>query len=161
VQGILDLAGSGGGVVQQIVSTVSNTESTGTATFPADDTIPQNTEGTEFITCAITPTSATNRLRIFYRAQSSSSAAGTVVTALFQDSNADALCTSFEVNGSVNATRQCIINFDMVAGTTSETTFKIRKGATAASTIYFNRGTSGGVFGDTMYSTITIIEYTP
>ena len=48
----------------QVVNTQTGAVDTGTTAMPCDDTIPQNTEGDEFMTLAITPTSATNKLKI-------------------------------------------------------------------------------------------------
>jgi hypothetical protein len=47
----------------------------------------------------------------------------------------------------------------MVAGTTSETTFKFRAGRSSGGTMTFNGRASGGLFGGTVPSTIEIIEY--
>ena len=52
------------GSIVQIVNYQNNTMSTGAATIPFDDTIPQINEGTEFMTLSITPSSATNKLKI-------------------------------------------------------------------------------------------------
>ena len=61
-------ASSGGAITASVLVQAAHTQSgavqTGTTTIPYDDTIPQNTEGTEFFTQAITPTSATNKLLI-------------------------------------------------------------------------------------------------
>ena len=48
----------------QIVNTPNGSVATGTTTIPFDDTIPQNTEGNEYMTCAITPTNASSTLEI-------------------------------------------------------------------------------------------------
>ena len=50
------------GYVMQVVHVQDGEVASGTATCNYDDTIMQNTEGTEFMTLAITPTSATNKL---------------------------------------------------------------------------------------------------
>jgi len=52
------------GFVVQMVSTQTGALQTDTTTIPADDTIPQNTEGFEVMTLAITLKSATNKLEI-------------------------------------------------------------------------------------------------
>jgi hypothetical protein len=52
------------GAVVQVVNAVTGSVSTGTTIIPADDTIPQITEGNEYMTLAVTPLSATNKLRI-------------------------------------------------------------------------------------------------
>ncbi len=51
------------GVIQVVYSNFSAV-ATGSTVFPQDDTIPQITEGNGFMSLDITPTSATNRLKI-------------------------------------------------------------------------------------------------
>jgi hypothetical protein len=55
------------GSVLQVVNVQTGAVATGTSQTQNDDTIPQNTEGTEFITLAITPTSASSKLKIDFR----------------------------------------------------------------------------------------------
>jgi hypothetical protein len=52
------------GNVLQVVNVQTGAVATGTTTIAFDDTVPQSSEGTEFITLAITPTSSTSKLRI-------------------------------------------------------------------------------------------------
>ena len=62
--GLVKAAGGGGILIQQVAS-VTTSFATHTTVMPADDTIPQNTEGAEILTRAITPTNASNILEIF------------------------------------------------------------------------------------------------
>jgi len=55
----------------------------GTGTIPSDDTIPQKSEGNEFMTLAITPTSATSKLVISVNLMVRSSVANHICVALF------------------------------------------------------------------------------
>ncbi len=56
----------GSGAIIQIVNTQSVAKLTGTTILPFDDTLPQDTEGIEFMTRAITPTNSSNILRILF-----------------------------------------------------------------------------------------------
>ena len=56
-------AAASGGVVQT-VSTQTGAVATGSTVMPSDNSIPQITEGTQFLSRTITPTSATNILSI-------------------------------------------------------------------------------------------------
>ncbi len=159
VTGALPTTNLGTGAVVQVVNTETGAVSTGTTTIPLDDTIPQNTEGTEFMTLAITPKSATNKLRIDVTAVYACSQLQTFVgVALFQDSTANALAAViqevFVADGNVTAT---FAHF-MTSGTTSATTFKVRIGANGASTITFNGRVAGRLYGGVMASSITITE---
>ena len=153
------LATGVGGKVVQVVNVLSGTVATGTTTMPYDDTIPQNSEGTEFLTLAITPTSSSNKLLIEGDAMFGCSAGSVNVSAgLFQDTTASALAAKGEGSLEANAPAELSMKHYMVAGTTSATTFKLRIGGASSSTITFN-GT-GGVrrLGACTLSSITITE---
>jgi hypothetical protein len=150
-------------VLAQAKSAVVNAVVTGSPIMPLDDTIPQNTEGFEVITCAITPKSASNLLVIIANVPM-----GHYVTeqnggmALFQDTTAGALAAvpaSPRAYGSMTNT----LIHKMTAGTVSETTFKIRVGPATSGTWYVNSvpGATGRVFGGVCSTTLTILEYTP
>lgn len=147
------------GSVIQVVNTQSGAVSTGTTQLPYDDTIPQNTEGDEYITRAITPNNASNKLKIEVVFNGAGSAGYAKTAALFQDTTANALAAaSFLETSANNEPYQIIFTHYMTAGTTSSTTFKVRAGMAGAGTITFN-GTGGGrIHGGVMASSITITE---
>lgn len=148
------------GVPVQIVNTTSTAVATGTTTTPLDDTIPQITEGTEFMTLSITPKSATNILVIQVIAMASfSAAAGTFITALHQDSTANALAADAQVTTGSGFTYSLTLTHTMTAGTTSATTFRVRIGNSAAGTVTFNGSAGGRYFGAIPKSSIVITEY--
>ena len=149
------------GSVIQRVNTQTGAVATGTTTVPIDDTIPQNTEGDEYMTLAITPTSSSNLLRIQSVFNGSSSVVNNLIVSLFQDSTANALISGNARADVATGLYQVVLNYVMTAGTTSSTTFKIRCGGNAAGTTTFN-GTSGGrLFGGVLLSSITIMETVP
>ena len=149
------------GKVVQIVNTQTGAVATGTTTVPLDDSIPQKTEGNEFMTLAITPTSATNKLKIEVVAILQHSADAVVGVLLFQDSTANALASDL-VWSLGTGTRNISVSFThyMAAGTTSATTFKVRAGGDNAGTMTFNGRGTGRIYGGTLASSITITEYT-
>jgi hypothetical protein len=130
---------------------------TGTATIPIDDTIPQITEGTEFMTLAITPSSATNTLIIYVVINTSANLTQYNTIALFQDSTANALASA-TVHQQNSGAIMTNFSWKMTAGTTSSTTFRVRAGCGAAATTTFNGITSTRLNGGTMASSITIFE---
>ena len=151
------------GLVQE-VSAINTTYSTTTTQIPGDDTIPQNTEGSEFLTLAITPTSATNRLEIEVTFPTSYSNTGSVIAigALFQDTTADALAAIYGSQQHAASTARFLgpLKHIMVAGTTSETTFKVRIGPDRAATLGVNGSNSGRKLGGVSNLIMTIKEYT-
>lgn len=129
------------------------------STIPFDDTKPQQTEGKEFLTCAITPTNASNYLMVEAVIHLGASVATMAFAALFKDADADALSTSTYFPGSSNiAPEPCVIRYRMQAGTTSEITFKIRYGIQTAPYYALINGTNARYFGGTLISSINITE---
>jgi hypothetical protein len=147
------------GTPVQIVATNYSAVATGTTLIPYDDTIPQNTEGDQYMTQAITPKSATNRLFIEVRMSLAVSSGSQRIAALFQDSTANALAAMTTFTGAF--TDMIVINLthDMVAGTTSSTTFKVRAGSDTAGTTTFNGAIGARKFGGITLSSIKITEY--
>ena len=165
VTGTLPVANGGTGVsaskqlIQNLIS-ATGAVATGTTTIPNDDTIPQNTEGNQFMSLAITPTSATNVLEISVHAFTAHGSAAYHIIALFQDTTADAIATIMSYTSTANPGPSQSLFHRMVAGTTSATTFKVRIGCEAGGTITFNGEVSGRRMGGVMASSITIKEYT-
>lgn len=135
----------------------------GTGTIPFDNSKPQNTEGDEYMTCSVTPTNANNKLFIEVVFFATNSAAVFEIVALFQDSTADALRTMTSYYGAATSGAPIAFTYEMTAGTTSSTTFKIRAGGHVAGTTYFNSHSSftTGLFNGTMASSMRIRELLP
>lgn len=147
------------GTIVQTRSSSSAAVATGTTILPYDDTIPQNTEGDQYLTLTITPTSSINRLTINGIFLVASSVSSNILTAaLFQDSTAGAL-TAVGVAAGSNAVPYTIpLWYTMLAGTISSTTFKVRIGPHNAATVTFN-GTSGArQLGAVGYSSLEVEE---
>lgn len=132
------------GAVLQVARNATGAVATGTTTIPADDTIPQNTEGDQYMSQAITPLSAANVLEV--RAQgifsNATSSTDHLVAALFQDSTANALAVVAKFKANTSIMHDLALSYAARAGTTSATTFKLRAGQTTAGTTTFN-GTGG------------------
>ena len=142
----------------QVVNTQTGAVATGTTAMPVDDTVPQSTEGDEYMTLAITPTNTNNKLKIEVLFNYAHSAAVNIGLGLFQDSTASALAATQAVEISGNNTWQMSLTHYMTAGTTSATTFKVRAGGTTGSTLTFNGHSGGRIFGGGMGSRISIEE---
>jgi hypothetical protein len=144
------------GHVLQVVNVCSTSSATGSTSIPVDDTVPQQggSEGTEVVTLAITPKSATNKLRIdCIIALSASVDTATLVIALFQDATAGALSAISHTSAAAGGNVVIPLTYYMDAGTTSSTTFRVRVGVNTGNWTY-NPQTFGGVEG----SSITITE---
>ena len=148
------------GTIIQVVNTQTGAVATGTTTMPQDDTIPQNTEGDQYMTLAITPTNSSNKLKIDVVWHGSSGASsGIMVAGLFQDTTANALAAgSGGSHDAANDMQHIVFSHFMTAGTTSETTFKVRVGFSSAGTTTFNGVSSSRRLGGVFASSITITE---
>lgn len=147
-----------GGKIVQVVNFQTGAVATGTTVTPHDDTIPQNNEGDQFMSLAITPTNASNKLLISIEAGcSKSGGTPTITMALFQDSTVDALSAvgQFAV---ATAFENLVLTHYMTAGTTSATTFSVRIGGNTAGTTTFNGTNAARKNGGVNASSITIKE---
>lgn len=164
--GLLAIANGGTGVassdpVIQQVRTVTGAVATGTTTVPLDDTIPQNTEGDQYITLAITPKNTANILVIEAGVACANTAAGNQnhIMSLFQDTTANALSSASQHTAVASAIIRVALKHYMTAGTTSATTFKIRVGNNAAGTTTVNGNSGARFFGGVHNSYLIITEY--
>ncbi len=140
--------------VVQVVNTQSGTYIDCNTLMPYDDTIPQITEGDEVMTRAITPTSASNKLKIDIVVCGTS--LDRLIVGLFQDTTAGALaaiCTNDSNEGET-------ISFThyMTAGTASPTTFRVRAGANEGDFDFNGKNDGTRLFGGVCASSITITE---
>ncbi len=154
------LAGSSDKLVQMVFTETGGEAHTTTA-VPYDDTIPQNTEGAQVMTCAITPQASANTLIITVVVVLAASAATRRMgVALFQDTTAGALAAIVQTDGVANAGYVLTFRHIMAAGTTSATTFKVRIGQNTGGLVAtFNGSNSAGLLGGTLASSIMIEEY--
>jgi hypothetical protein len=147
-----------GDVVQRkFTSTV--TAVSGTTTMPFDNSIPQNTEGNEMMTLAITPQHAANLLFVSHVGiYGGTTTTDTVSVALFQDSTADALAAVGTFRNAAGDVSTIPLVYMKQAATTSSTTFKIRAGTAEAGTTYLNASNGTTLYGGVGYSALAIME---
>lgn len=141
----------------QVVNSQTGTVATCSTLLPNDGTIPQNTEGTQVLSVAITPNSASNLLVVWVNTcfTQSASNGGDIGTAIFQDSVASALAATANRTGvSTPGTSNLI--FYKVAGTTSATTFKVRMGCADVGSWTFATNSYGNITG----CSLTVMEIT-
>ena len=143
----------------QRVRSATGTVATGTTTFSLANSQPANTNGDQYMSQAITPSSSADLLRINFKGNFASGIAGAfdMTAALFQDSAA-ALAVEGGSGASQNQVVLLKIDYIMLAATLSSTTFKIRAGAQAAGTTTFNGVTGSQQFGGYLNSILDIEE---
>lgn len=144
----IDGAQYSGAILQTATASIATWGST-TSVIPFDNTVPQNTEGTQFLTVSITPKSASSTLRLRASGMVASSGSSlAVAVAAFRDSTASAIAAS-AVNTSATAGTSHLVTLtaSVSASSTSSTTFALRYGLNSAGTAYINGGTSANYFG--------------
>lgn len=146
------------GTAIQTPINASGAVATTTTAVPNDDTIPQNTEGGELLTRAITPTSAAHVLRIEAVLNIAHSASVAVTGALLQDSVTNALAAGGVFSDGVGNIYQIVISHRMLAATSSSTTFKVRAGGTTGATLTFNGSAGGRLLGGVLGSFLQVTE---
>ena len=153
-------AAAGGTFVKQVRASTT-TNATLTTTIPKDNTIPQNTEGTQILSASITPASSSNILLIEANAWGEVSGTLSTQMALFQDSTANALAAAEGVtqqNAGYGA--PVYLRYYMTAGTTSSTTFNIRVGPNTATFYFLADSGATRLYGGVGIAVLTITEFT-
>ena len=145
----------------QVVNFQTGAVSTGSTGIPLDDTIPQNNEGDEVMSLAITPKRATNKLKIDVKIYATNTS-GSVSMGLALFKNAVANALAFMAGCGMtdgNSPNVVPLSHFMTAGTINPITFKVRIGKLGgAGTTTFNGGNSARLFGGVLVSSITITE---
>lgn len=144
---------TGNTVIQQV-----NAVASGTTIVPFDDTVPQNTEGDQYMSKAITPNSAANLLDIDHAGSYGFSIVHYMTVALFQDSVVNALATAVDTSAVANDMRTVKLYWRELAGLITSTTFKIRAGMGGAGTTTFNGSSAARKLGGVMGSYLRITE---
>lgn len=146
-------------IIQVVEGTPYVSYSSTATTIPNDDTIPQITEGAEWATVTITPTSASSRLRIeaFASAVTNGTAPSNIVGALFKDSTADAIAAGLYTVPTANYFTQVALSHELSASSTSAQTFRFRMGATIG-TCYVNGNSSARLNGGVNSVRIRVTE---
>jgi len=144
--------------ILQTVNAQFGNASTGTSIIPDDDTIPQITEGNEYMTLNITPKFSNSTLQIDVNWIGSSDTANNMIVALFVGTTSNALASAWTRVSNAFGGVTIPLSHRMLAGTTSALTFRVRAGLIVANTTTFNGNVGGRKLGGTMASSITITE---
>lgn len=148
------------GDVVQIVRTDSGAVATGTTILPYDNSIPQITEGDQYLSQAITPTASPNILAVNSTIVGAVNAANlTWTTALFRDATANALAAVPVWNGgNVSQAIPGALDWKTQAASISSTTLRVRAGPNNTATFTLNGGGGTRLLGGVMNSFIQVQE---
>lgn len=147
------------GMILQEVSATTSAVSTGTTNIPLDDTIPQITEGDQYLTVTITPKLANSKIVVRALLFASISVnTSNVIGAIFNGSNANAIAAAQNYNATSTAPAPVALYGEVSSiGSTAAVAFTVRAGGTAG-TVTVNGQSGGRQFGTAIKSYITVTE---
>ena len=148
------------GKVVQVVNFQSAAVATGTTAISRDTSTPQISEGVEYMTLAVTPTNASNKLYVevtmFLGGDWNLVMTALLFNTTYHDTNALAAASVIVADED----HEHVLNFSyyVTAGTTSATTFRVRGGQLGSATTTFNGRAEAVEHGSAIKSSITITE---
>ena len=154
--GVGAMATQNNGIIQSVYSEYLTNESLNTV-LQNDDTIPQNTEGTEVLTAAITPKSASSRIRIRFQAMCGVSETSGVAAALFVDTTANALTANGISIAGAGVLTPIGLEYEEPSVSVNARTYKIRVGAGNA-TLRLNGTSFARLYGGVSRATLIVDE---
>jgi len=135
----------------------------GTSVIPADNSIPQSSEGASVVTNSFTPLTTNSIIQVQFLAHVNGAAALTISGALFLDSETNTFGAS-STRTTIQDEFQPLITIGTFTNTTgSAFNINYRVGPNGANTIYINRGNAASLtnyFLNTLISGMTITETT-
>lgn len=132
-----------------------------TTAIPFDDTIPQNTEGTQVLSASITPKSASNILRVRALVPvSPNNGTAFITAAAFINANVNASCAA-SCTMPTNYMEQISLEFEYVPASVTAQTISIRVGETSGFFVYINGTSAGRRYGGASRATLIIEEFAP
>ncbi len=152
------------GSVLQVVQTLNNANTSGSVAIPNDNTIPQITEGAQYLTCTIVPKSATSNLlvQVMLYVGEPTNLNNNGAIALFRDATASAIAVGalFRPASNLDGGFPCALSILTPSNSISSTTFTVRAGLDVASALVMNTNADGVYpkWGGVYYSGITIME---
>lgn len=149
---------AGVGKVLQVHTFEDNVNAVGTIAVPRDDTIPQITEGAEFMSTVFTPKSANSVLQIDVKCFIAPSGVNWIVTSLFRDDDVNALSSTAEYLAANTAVGHQTVRAFVALGNLTPRTFSVRAGGAGSETISFNGTLGVRDYGGALVSSITITE---
>ncbi len=156
---LLNPTKSDGSIIDRAYASYTSNASLSTI-MPIDDTIPQNTEGTEILSASLTPKSATSRIRVRFTGYCSPNSVTHTGAALFIDSGASAVQGAVVTHAGSSSPQQISFEYEYVPGDASAHTYKVRVGPETG-TMRMNGTSAGRYFGGISAATLVVQEITP
>ena len=149
------------GVTIQTRKNATAAVATGTTIIPPDNTKPQNTEGTQFLSQSVTPGARQNLLVVEVQVAGALNVVATIIAAMFQDSGVDSIYSAWTTCDVGGDARTIVMKHHIQAAVVTSTTFKARLGPNTSgggATFTMNGNAGAGFFNGTLFSFIEITE---
>lgn len=130
----------------------------GTTNIPTDDTIPQNTEGDQYLSQDITPMSPCNICEVRAFMNGNVSIASTVTAAIFKDSAANAVAASWVTCDVAGSSLVVILDYKFLYNSAALTTLKVRAGKNSGGTFTVNGAAGNRFLGGVLNTNIQLVE---
>ena len=146
-----------GTVVQSLLDT-DETKAALTTSMPADDTVPQNTEGTEVFTITMTPKFANSKISLTVSGFIHEGTGAVCSGALFVNSDVNATRSGTLVDSGTGAVHHSFqVSFIVDATDTAERTYRFRIGPTSGTLNWLGNG-AGHDYGNTTQGMMKVEE---
>lgn len=146
------------GTVIQIQQTRPGTVATGSTVIPFDDSIPQIGEGDQYLSQAITPTSACNLRNTEAMFLGAVNGNTQISVALFLTGTNNALAVAWVTEPSAGYGQNIFVDHAAIFGSSSAQTLSMRAGPDVAATITFNGTATAQRFGGAAGSYLRVTE---
>lgn len=128
-------------------------------TIPSDNTIPQNTEGTQFNSFSYTPLAKQNILHVRMKGWFAGGAQDTVTCAMFKDSDADAIAVLPQPQHSADYPTPFDFEHWLISNSSAAISFKLRIGAASfAGVVRYLSRSSGALYSTAQQGFGRVIE---
>lgn len=138
--------------------TETSAVATGTTLVPKDDTIPQNTEGDQYLSIDYAAKTTTNRVKVEVKLSIASNVTGYMAVSLF-NGGANALATAAKYLGTANAVTDITLMYEYTPASTATLTYTVRAGLNNANTTTLNGEGGARLYGGVLLSNIAITEF--
>lgn len=156
-----NIPGAGGGAIAQSRYSSNANLTTITSHIPADDTIPQISEGVQIFSDSLAVSDPANKIRLsIHIAGTKNNSASNIVAALFMDGGVNAIASIGVTQGAADVYSPAIqmhLYHEFTPGDTLSHAFTIRVGS-GAGTWVMNGKSAGRLYGGTMKATMILEE---
>lgn len=144
-------------VIKQCLYATYSTNEDLTGIIPLDNTIPQNTEGSEIIDIDVTPLFDTTDIVLEFNGMACATTDGVFIISIFMDNEVNAIASTATFLASQEL-KEVRIKAIVPSTDLALRNYSIRVGMGAANTFRLNGDITSGLFGGTNKSTLVVTE---